>query len=66
MGYLYNNIYTSLTGGFDEGKNNTGHLTLILLYFLLKKLGVKIWDLGMFMEYKTNFMAESKNREEYI
>jgi hypothetical protein len=36
VGYLYNDIYTSLTGGFDEGVKNGGHLTLIMLYYYLK------------------------------
>lgn len=60
IGYIYNWIYTSLTGGFDDKIKNGGHITLIMLFFYLKKLGIEFWDLGMSIDYKKNFMAKPK------
>lgn len=52
VGYMYNSIYTSLSGGFDNKIKNSGHLTLISLFFYLRKMGIDYWDLGMDMDYK--------------
>ena len=50
VGYIVADMYTSATGAYCV--NGAGSLQLLLLAGLLKQLGVKIWDLGMFMDYK--------------
>jgi hypothetical protein len=55
FGYIVGDIYTSGTGAYCV--SGAGTLQLQALASLLQELGVKIWDLGMVMDYKTKALG---------
>ena len=57
-------IYTSLTGFYLE--SGTGSVQLLALGHFLIKCGVKLWDLGMFIEYKSSLGAGLLKRLEFV
>eukprot|EP00033_Pygsuia_biforma_P004296 GCRY01004711.1.p1 GENE.GCRY01004711.1~~GCRY01004711.1.p1 ORF type:complete len:414 (+),score=84.23 GCRY01004711.1:188-1429(+) len=53
LGYIVGKIYTSLTGFYTQ--SGAGSVQMTCLGLWLQKAGAKIWDLGMFLPYKTNY-----------
>eukprot|EP01120_Amphizonella_sp_Union-15-10_P017331 TRINITY_DN9598_c0_g1_i1.p1 TRINITY_DN9598_c0_g1~~TRINITY_DN9598_c0_g1_i1.p1 ORF type:complete len:349 (+),score=57.10 TRINITY_DN9598_c0_g1_i1:47-1093(+) len=64
LGYSVGSIYTSLTGAYTE--SNCGMVQLYCTGKVLQKLGFKIWDFGMAMEYKMDLGASLVPREEWL
>mmetsp|Transcript_6158 Transcript_6158/g.10150 ORF Transcript_6158/g.10150 Transcript_6158/m.10150 type:complete len:454 (+) Transcript_6158:20-1381(+) len=57
-------IYTSLTGFYLE--SGTGSVQLLALSHLLQKCHFLLWDLGMFIEYKSSLGAGLLPRQEFL
>eukprot|EP01084_Bolivina_argentea_P201043 343700_1 len=57
-------IYTSLTGFYIE--SGTGSIQLLILGHMLQKMGFLLWDLGMFIEYKSSLGAGLLKRQAFI
>lgn len=69
IGYVINDIYTSLTGFSSKEKkyNNYGKLQLVLLANHLKKNNYKFWNLGHpYMDYKFQLGAKIYTREDFL
>jgi Leu/Phe-tRNA-protein transferase len=64
LGYTVGSIYTSLTGFSAE--DGAGSVQLAALGALLQHLGVTMWDLGMFMDYKERLGAIEMPRPEFV
>jgi len=64
IGYTCGNLYTSLTGFFQE--KGSGTVQMLALAGLLLRSGVRSWDLGMGMAYKTTLGAIDVDREEFV
>ncbi len=62
LGYSIGKTYTSLSGFFHRGEkqyNNFGKLQMVMLADVLRKAGIKFWNLGQpYMEYKIKLGAE--------
>jgi hypothetical protein len=50
VGFIVGDVYTSATGAY--GSSGCGTVQLAALGTWLRRIGVKVWDLGMLMEYK--------------
>ena len=69
IGYVTNNIYTSLSGFSLKEKryNNCGKLQLILLSKYLQNNGFSFWNLGQSqMQYKIDIGAVVYSRDEFL
>ena len=69
IGYVINNIYTSLTGFSSREKkyNNFGKLQLVLLSKYLEEKDYAFWNLGHpYMQYKFDLGAKVYSREEFF
>jgi len=64
LGTSVGSIYTSLTGFYLE--SSTGSIQLMTLGHLLQKCGFLLWDLGMFIEYKSSLGAGLLPRKEFL
>lgn len=64
LGYSVGDIYTSLTG--FSGQDSAGSVQLAALGRLLCKIGFKLWDLGMDMDYKQSLGSHLMNREDFV
>eukprot|EP01083_Nonionella_stella_P046326 124033_1 len=64
LGTQVGSIYTSLTGYYLE--SGTGSIQLMVLVHLLQKCGFLLWDLGMFIEYKSSLGAGLLKRNEFL
>merc|ERR1712013_737341 len=56
-------VYTSLTGFYTE--DSTGGIQLLALGHLLLKNRFLLWDLGMFIEYKSSLGAGLLSRKDF-
>jgi len=69
VGYIINNIYTSLSGFSIKEKyyNNYGKLQMVLLAKYLQRSGIEFWNLGHpHMPYKMHLGAKIYNRKEFL
>ena len=66
LGYTLGSIYSSLTGFYDRDYPGSGKVQLEGLRCLLIKKGIKYWDLGMEMEYKSEMGALGVPRSEWL
>ena len=69
VGYMINNIYTSLTGFSLREKyyNNYGKLQMVLLAKYLEENGVRFWNLGHpHMSYKIDLGAKIYTRSQFL
>eukprot|EP00485_Elphidium_margaritaceum_P002386 CAMPEP_0202688530 /NCGR_PEP_ID=MMETSP1385-20130828/4030_1 /ASSEMBLY_ACC=CAM_ASM_000861 /TAXON_ID=933848 /ORGANISM="Elphidium margaritaceum" /LENGTH=417 /DNA_ID=CAMNT_0049343523 /DNA_START=16 /DNA_END=1269 /DNA_ORIENTATION=+ len=57
-------IYTSLTGFYTE--SGAGSVQLLALSHWLQKCGFKLWDLGMFIDYKASLGAGLLPRDAFL
>jgi len=69
VGYIINNIYTSLSGfSLKEKKYDSyGKLQMVLLAKYLQKSGIKFWNLGHpHMPYKIQLGAKIYKRDDFL
>jgi len=69
VGYITNNIYTSLSGFCikDKNYNNYGKLQMVLLAQYLEQKGIRFWNLGHpHMAYKLSLGAKIYKRKEFL
>jgi len=67
IGYITNNIYTSLSGFSLRTYNHFGKLQLVMLSKYLQNLGLSFWNLGHpYMQYKLDLGAKIYTREEFL
>eukprot|EP00592_Proboscia_alata_P015402 CAMPEP_0194395436 /NCGR_PEP_ID=MMETSP0174-20130528/124424_1 /TAXON_ID=216777 /ORGANISM="Proboscia alata, Strain PI-D3" /LENGTH=217 /DNA_ID=CAMNT_0039191375 /DNA_START=427 /DNA_END=1080 /DNA_ORIENTATION=+ len=64
LGYTVGKIYTSLSGFACE--DSAGSVQLAALGVALKNCGFELWDLGMYMEYKTRLGAKCVERDVFV
>ncbi|RLN57576.1 hypothetical protein BBP00_00007450 [Phytophthora kernoviae] len=64
LGYTVGSVYTSLTG-FSRA-NGAGTVQLHALSKLLYLCGMKMWDLGMSMDYKMGLGAQDLERDDFL
>eukprot|EP00536_Pseudo-nitzschia_multiseries_P012410 jgi/Psemu1/320252/estExt_fgenesh1_pm.C_4730007 len=64
LGYTVGSVYTSLTG--FSAHDSAGSVQLASLGRLLSKLGFKLWDLGMDMEYKRGLGSHAMKRKDFV
>lgn len=64
LGTSVGSIYTSLTGFYLE--SGTGSVQLLVLGHLLQKCNFLLWDLGMFIEYKSSLGAGLLKRDDFL
>ncbi|KAH9597500.1 hypothetical protein LSM04_000124 [Trypanosoma melophagium] len=55
IGYIVGDIYTSATGAYSVG--GAGTLQLAATGVAMQSVGCKLWDLGMYMEYKDEMLG---------
>jgi len=69
VGYIINNIYTSLSGFTSKEKryNNYGKLQMVLLSTYLEKNNYSFWNMGHpYMQYKLDLGAKLLSRKEFL
>jgi len=64
LGTIIGTIYTSLTGFYY--KSGTGNVQMLGLQQYLIMMGFKMWDLGMFIEYKKQFGGIEIERKKFL
>eukprot|EP00486_Rosalina_sp_Unknown_P012589 CAMPEP_0201588732 /NCGR_PEP_ID=MMETSP0190_2-20130828/158342_1 /ASSEMBLY_ACC=CAM_ASM_000263 /TAXON_ID=37353 /ORGANISM="Rosalina sp." /LENGTH=242 /DNA_ID=CAMNT_0048041433 /DNA_START=457 /DNA_END=1185 /DNA_ORIENTATION=- len=64
LGTSVGSIYTSLTGFYNE--SGCGNVQLLVLGHLLQKCDFLLWDLGMFIEYKSSLGAGLLKRNDFL
>lgn len=64
IGYLCGSVYTSITGW--HGPSGSGSVQLALLGDILPAAGVRLWDLGMPVAYKSDLGAEEVERPLWV
>lgn len=64
IGYVVGSAYASLTG--YTTRSGAGTVQLAALGALLAKLGMRVWDLGMPMDYKTALGGRALPRERFM
>lgn len=64
LGYSFGAYYCSMTG--FRTVSGSGKVQLIALGLLLRRLGFKIWDLGMEMAYKIDIGASLMDRKVFV
>lgn len=69
IGYITNNVYTSLSGFSSNEKkyNNWGKLQMTLLVSFLKEQNIRFWNMGHpHMQYKIDMGAIVLNRKDFL
>jgi Leu/Phe-tRNA-protein transferase len=64
FGVVYDNVYTSYSGYYDE--DNAGTVQLILTTRYLQEHGFSFFDMGMPLDYKTDMGAIDITPEEFV
>lgn len=65
LGYVVGDIYTSATGAYAI--NSGGCLQLRIMGDILKDVGCRVWDLGMYLDYKKELLdARELKREDWL
>ena len=64
LGTSVGSIYTSLTGFYNV--SGCGNVQLLALGHLLQKCNFLLWDLGMFIEYKSTLGAGLLKRNDFF
>lgn len=64
IGYVVGGAYASLTG--YTARSGAGTVQLMALGGLLAKLGLRVWDLGMAMDYKLALGGRALPRESFM
>ena len=64
LGTIIGTIYTSLSGFYY--KSGTGNVQMLGLQQYLIMMGFKMWDLGMFIEYKKEFGGIEIERKKFL
>jgi len=64
LGYAVGGNYTSLTGYHTE--NHSGTIQLVGTGKLLQRMGYRMWDFGMTMDYKIKLGAEQVPRSHFL
>lgn len=64
LGYTVGDVYTSLTGFSDE--DGAGSAQLAATGAILRRRGFRLWDLGMWLDYKERLGARLTPRAEFV